>query len=105
MEFLPEPRRLSEALAELVAVRGLAGTLASRQLREAWSAVAGPVIARHTRVVGLRRGVLEIAVDNAPLLSELRAFHKDALLAAVRAAPAVEGVRDLRFRLRSDAAE
>ncbi len=51
--------------------------------------VAGPDVAKQTRVAGMRRGVLEVEVGSSVLMQELAHFHKRRLLeeALDRAAP------------------
>ena len=43
-----------------------------------WDEIAGPMIARHTVSVRLRRGRLSVNVDSAPLRQELN-FMREAL--------------------------
>ncbi|MFM7217861.1 MAG: DUF721 domain-containing protein [Bacteroidota bacterium] len=40
-------------------------------LVNAWPALMGPMIARHTREISLRDGVLFVSLDSAPLRQEL----------------------------------
>ena len=58
----------------------------------------GPDTAPHTRVGGLKRGVLEVIVANAVLLQELTHFHKRRLLEQLRRRLPGTTVTDLRFR-------
>jgi hypothetical protein len=53
----------------------------------------------HTRVGGLRRGVLEVLVDNAVLFQELAHFQKRRLLEQLRSRLPDTPLSDLRFRL------
>ena len=99
---ITDPRHLSHALSELTALRGLDRIGEDRSLSSTWKAIAGETIAADTRVLGVKRGVLEIAVTNAPLLGELAAFHKRSLLEAFRKRHPDLDVRDLRFRLKGD---
>jgi predicted nucleic acid-binding Zn ribbon protein len=98
------PRHLSGALSELIALRGLARVQGDSQLAAVWQDVAGSAIAAQTRPLGIRRGVLLIGVANAPLLSELAAFHKEELLEEFRKNHADLKIRGLKFRLRGDLA-
>jgi hypothetical protein len=50
------------------------------------------------RLVGLRSGVLEIHISDAPLLSEF-AFYKGEILRRLRKAMPDEKIRDIRFTL------
>lgn len=98
------PQHLSKALSQLIALRGLAGVRGESQLATVWKEVAGEKIAAGTRVLGINRGVLQVAVGNSPLLSELAAFHKGALLAALQERHADLKIRDLKFKLKGDLA-
>src|SRR4051794_11151878 len=96
------PQRLAQAVSELIAMRGWAQVQGHGQLVEAWRSIAGAKLAPATRVIGIRRGVLQVAVGNAPLLSELVAFHKSSLLEALRTQFPQLKVRDLKFVLKGD---
>lgn len=96
------PDRLSQAVTDLIALRGWARVRGQAQLAEAWKIIAGESVASGTRVVGIRRGVLQVAVQNSPLLSELACYHKAALLAAfTRDHPELK-IRDLKFVVRGN---
>jgi predicted nucleic acid-binding Zn ribbon protein len=96
------PERLSQAVTDLIALRGWAQVQGHARLNEAWKAAAGASVAAATRVLGIRRSVLQVAVGNSPLLSELSAFHKASLLAALaRECPELK-VRDLKFVLKGN---
>lgn len=103
MGKMPDPQPLSRALSELISLKGFARVRGENQLAAVWSEVAGPKIARQTRVLGIRRGVLQVAVTNAPLLSELASFHKPSLLRTLRKDHADLNIRDLKFRLQGTA--
>ncbi|HLJ10839.1 MAG TPA: DUF721 domain-containing protein [Planctomycetaceae bacterium] len=101
MAVVPGPQRLSLALSELIALRGFARPRGEAQLQAAWAEVAGAGIARQTRAVAIRRGVLHVAVDHAPLLSELAGYYRASLLEKLRKTQAHLKVRDLKFKLDS----
>jgi predicted nucleic acid-binding Zn ribbon protein len=97
-----QPGLLAQAVAELIALRGWTQARGHARLVEAWNRAAGLPIADSTKVVGLRRGILHVAVGNSPLLSELAAFHKADLLAALtRDCPDLK-IRDLKFIMRGE---
>lgn len=95
----PEP--LGEILGRLFTARGWGRHQERARLDRAWAKAAGADAAGKTRVVALRRGVLEIEVAGAVLLQELAGFHKRRLLDAVRRELDGTPVRELRFRARS----
>jgi predicted nucleic acid-binding Zn ribbon protein len=96
------PQHLSRALGELIALRGYARVQGNAQLQEAWAAAAGLQFARQTRAVAIRRGVLHVAVANAPLLCELSSFHREALLGRLAAGRPEMKIKDLKFKLDSN---
>ncbi len=98
----PGPLHLGRALSELIALRGLARVQSGSQLEEAWKAAAGSEFADATRVQNIRRGVLQVAVSNAPLLGELASYHKQTLLATFQNNNPQLKVRDLKFVLNGE---
>jgi hypothetical protein len=99
------PRRLSDALSELIALRGLARVRGNAEVEAAWKEVAGPRISGETRVLRASRGVLTIGVTNSPLLSELVGFHRQSLLESLKANYPQLEITDLKFRLRGRVAK
>jgi len=89
---------LSEVLARLIAARGWGRRQARLHLERAWVAALGPEHELHTRVLGLRRGVLEVEVNSAVLLQELASYHKRQLLAKLRAGLPDLTINDVRFK-------
>jgi len=92
------PELLGEVLSRLFAARGWGRRQDRLRLEQAWEQAAGPQHAAHTRVNGLRRGVLEVVVANAVLLQELAHFHKRRLLEDLRRRLPGTTITDLRFR-------
>jgi predicted nucleic acid-binding Zn ribbon protein len=95
----PDPRSLADSLSELVALRGLARAGGDRQLTEIWNSVVGAEIAARTRVIGIKRSVLQVGVDNAPLLSELAAFHQADYLKTLQHQHSDLKLRNIKFVL------
>lgn len=98
------PQRLSQAVGELIAFRGYARVRGDAQLQSAWADAAGKTIARQTRAVAIRRGVLHVSVDHAPLLSELAGFYRQAFLEKLQELHAHLNIRDVKFKLDSGVA-
>lgn len=92
----PEP--LGEILSRLFTARGWGRRQDRLRLEQAWNEVVGAEQAPHTRPGTLRRGVLEVVVDNAVLLQELAHFHKRRLLEQLRRRLPGTPLTDLRFR-------
>lgn len=89
---------LKEVLARLIAARGWGRRQARLHLEKAWESAIGPNAAPHTRLSGIRRGVMEIEVDNAVLMQELAMFQKRSLLARLRELLKGTTINDLKFR-------
>jgi predicted nucleic acid-binding Zn ribbon protein len=92
------PEKLSEILSRLFTARGWGRRQGRIQLEQAWKEAAGIDVAAHTQIGALRRGVLEVTVDNAVLLQELAHFHKRKLLEQLRGRLPGTPLTDLRFR-------
>lgn len=91
------PENLGDVLGRLFTARGW-GRLSERsRLEEAWIKVAGEY-APQTRVLSLRRGVLEVEVKNPILMQELAQFHKRKLLGELRKVLPGQTLTDLKFR-------
>jgi hypothetical protein len=98
------PQRLSLAINELIALRGYAQVRGDAQLQAAWADAAGQSIARQTRAVAIRRGVLHVSVAHAPLLSELAGFYRQTLLEKLTELHSHLKVREVKFKLDSSIA-
>lgn len=96
MDKGPEPLR--DILGRLFAARGWGRRQDRLRLEDAWALAAGPKVAAHTRPGALRRGVLEVMVDNAVLLQELAHYQKRQLLEQLRARLPGVTLHDLRFK-------
>jgi predicted nucleic acid-binding Zn ribbon protein len=92
------PEILGEVLARLFTARGWGRRQGRMHLEEAWQEAAGSPVAEHTRLGALRKGVLEIMVDNAVLMQELAQFQKRRLLEQLRTRLPEVIFTDLRFR-------
>lgn len=92
------PESIADILGRLFVARGWGRKTDRLRLEAAWARAAGDHLAPRTRVLGLRRGVLEIEVRGAVLLAELAQFHKRGLLTRLRAALPGVTLTDLKFR-------
>ena len=92
-----EPRRIGRLVEEVLGGLSIQRSKTRVALVAAWEAAVGPSVARQSRVVGLERGTLHVAVESAPLLQHLAQFRKAELLRALRSDPAASAVRDLRL--------
>src|SRR3954451_15850154 len=90
------PKPLAEILGELFAARGFGRLRALKELEDAWNAAVGEPGCRQARVGEVRRGVLDVTVDQPTLLEELAAFQKPSLLAALRRDVPETVIHDIR---------
>src|SRR4051812_25072744 len=92
------PENIADILGRMFTSRGWGRKNDRLRLEAAWADVAGEELLKTTRVLGLKRGVLEIEVRNAVQLAELTQFHKRGLLAKLRKALTGVTLTDLKFR-------
>jgi predicted nucleic acid-binding Zn ribbon protein len=92
------PKRIGDVLAQIQARHGFAQVQSAQQLAEAWREAVGPMLAAHTRVAALRRGVLEIIVESSAIVQEMT-FQKETLTAKMADLAPESSVRQLRFRV------
>jgi predicted nucleic acid-binding Zn ribbon protein len=92
------PENLADILGRLFTSRGWGRKNDRLRLESAWAGAIGDDIRKDTQVLGMKRGVLEVAVRNAVLLQELTQFHKRSLLTKLRAAMPGVTLTDLKFR-------
>jgi hypothetical protein len=72
---------LKDALTSFLVKSGLQGAYKYPKLNSAWARiVVSPELVHHTRVLGFRKGIVQIGVDSSALMNEIR-FHRTALLA------------------------
>lgn len=92
------PEKISDVLGRLFTSRGWGRKNDRLRLESAWASAAGAKLLKETRVLGLRRGVLEVEVRGAVLLAELTQYHKRGLLAKLRERLKGATVTDIKFR-------
>ena len=92
------PELLKEILGRLFTARGWGRRQERLHIEQAWEEAVGPEMAPHTRVLGIKRGILEVEVDNAVLLQELAHFHKRPVLEKMRKRLPETPLNDLRLR-------
>ncbi|MBM3979627.1 MAG: DUF721 domain-containing protein [Planctomycetes bacterium] len=92
------PENLADILGRLFTSRGWGRKNDRLRLESAWATAAGAEWLKDTQVLVIKRGVMEVAVRNAVLMSELAQFHKRALLTKLRAAMPGVTLTDLKFR-------
>lgn len=98
----PRPPRAAERMGDLVnrliAQRGIAAQQASAEWTTAWQTAVGEKLAKHTRLGNLKRGVLDVVVENSIVMQELT-FRKRELVDKLRQITETTQVTSLRFRV------
>ena len=100
--------RLGEIIPEIVARYGIGRRLSAQQFQNTLNAVLAELFPHGKedglytdesyQFVGIRSGVLQIRVSDAPLLAEF-AFYKAEILRRMCQAMPEENIRDIRFTL------
>ncbi len=92
------PAKIGDVVNDLIARRGYLQTKGAKALREAWEQVAGEQLAARSQTGNIKRGVLEVFVQNSVVLQEF-SFEKARLLKRLQALDCGRKIRDLRFRV------
>lgn len=92
------PERVGDVLGRLFVSRGWGRNAERAKLEGAWQAAAADIAVAETRVLSVRRGVLEVEVRSPILHQELTQFHKRRLLGLLREALPGMKLTDLKFR-------
>lgn len=96
---MKDARPLGDILADYLRTSGLRRGPRTGGATAAWPAVAGEATARHSRVAGVRKGVLFVTVDSAACLHELVNFRKAEILAALKSHEGCAHIHDVKFKL------
>jgi predicted nucleic acid-binding Zn ribbon protein len=92
------PEKIADVLGRLFTSRGWGRKNDRLRLEAAWASAAGEKLLKDTRVLGFRRGVLEVEVKSAVLMAELTQYHKRGILAKLRERLKGTTLSDIKFR-------
>lgn len=95
----PQPEPIKEILARLFTARGWGRRQGRLHLEHAWAEAVGPDYSQQTRVLGLKRGILEIDVASGVLVQELTHYHRKRLLDELRKKLPGQTIKELRFKV------
>ena len=93
---VPGLTKLADVLPQLIARYGIQQRSRTEEIAAAWKETVGEPYASVTRIVGLNRGQLEIAVPHNAFIQEL-SFRQAELLDALRTAVTETKIRKLKF--------
>jgi hypothetical protein len=94
-----QPVPIGRLIQDVLARRGLSGSLAIKAVRDAYTAVVSNELRARTRVSAMRGGVVTVETDSAALAYELHGFTGKKLLEDLKQQPGTGAVRSLRFRV------
>jgi predicted nucleic acid-binding Zn ribbon protein len=83
-------------LKRVVRDLGLEGDLEAWKAADDWPRIVGPRIARHTRCVGFREGVLRVEAESSAWMHELGYLERD-LVKKINRHLGAERVREVKF--------
>ena len=92
-------RPLGEILAEYVRASGLKRRGPAEGVTAVWPAVVGDTMARHSRVTGVKQGVLFVTVDSSACLHEMANFRRAEILASLKGNAGCGHIHEIRFKL------
>lgn len=92
------PENIADILGRLFMSRGWGRKNDRLRLETAWAEAAGAQLLKDTRVMVVKRGVLEVEVRNSVLIQELTQFHKRGLLGKLRKSLPGMTLTDIKFR-------
>jgi hypothetical protein len=92
------PEKIADILGRLFMSRGWGRKNERMRLEMAWVEAAGEQLIKDTRLMGIKRGVMEIEVRNAVLIQELTQYHKRGLLGKLRKSLPGVTLTDIKFR-------
>lgn len=92
------PRRISNAVNDLLARRGYARMQDAAEQQKIWCQAVGEALAADSRIGQLRRGVFEVTVRNSAVLQELT-FQKRQIIRKLTGLVQDITIKDLKFRV------
>jgi predicted nucleic acid-binding Zn ribbon protein len=98
---LSEPTQVGDILKKLPRLSGAGAAMELARLQMEWERVIGAQVAKVTRPVSLKSGVLTIGVPGSVWANELH-FVKKNIIAAANELLECEIVTDIRFKVISD---
>lgn len=94
-----DPVPIGKLIRDVIARRGLGGSLPLQAVKKAYAAVVPEELAARTRIASLRNGVVTIETDSAALAWELEGFRGQHLLERLRQQPETGFVTRVKFKV------
>lgn len=90
-------KNVGDVVGKIMARAGLGERLAEEAVVQEWAVVVGTFLAGHSKPVGLRAGVLQVAVMQATVRYDLERNHKRDILRRLQSRFGRQTVTSLRF--------
>ena len=92
------PKRMADILSRLIARKGYGRLQSTAVFQEAWATAVGDLLAGQSRPGSVRRGTLEVTVQNSAVAQELQ-FNKQQVLSKLKDIVSDCVIHDIRFRV------
>ena len=92
------PQAMSDLVSKLMARKGYGQLAAHEALNEHWETIVGKRLGKHSRVVHVSRGTVQILVENSAVLQEL-VFQKKKILTKLKQAFTKQEIVEVKFRI------
>ena len=92
------PKRMADILSRLIARKGYGRLQSTAVFQEAWVTAVGDLLAGQSRPGSIRRGTLEVTVQNSAVAQELQ-FNKQQVLTRLKDIVSDCVIHDIRFRV------
>jgi predicted nucleic acid-binding Zn ribbon protein len=92
------PKRMADILSRLIARKGYSRLQSTAVFQEAWATAVGDLLGGQSRPGNVRRGILEVTVQNSAVAQELQ-FNKQQVLTKLKAIVSDCAIHDMRFRV------
>ena len=92
------PKRMADILSRLIARKGYGRLQSTAGFQEAWATAVGGLLAGQSRPGNVRRGILEVTVENSAVAQELQ-FNKQQVVSKLKEIISDCVIHDIRFRV------
>ncbi|MFH1046464.1 MAG: DUF721 domain-containing protein [Candidatus Omnitrophota bacterium] len=93
-----QPQPISELVQKVVEQLARERKHKTRTLAGLWRNVAGKDLARHSRALGIKKGTLQVQVEDSAWLYQTN-LKKDEILAALQKTKGYEQIQQLQLRI------
>lgn len=91
-------KKMGDVVGQMLVKRGYANLQQASSLDAVWNAAVGERFVSQSKAGQVKRGVLEVIVNNSAVMQELT-FSKTKLLKSLAVTAAEQKIKDIRFRV------